>query len=268
MEDREAAGESFWTETLPPEAIRKIAQAIEDAEATARGDTFLFHDLVLRVRDTVTRDTGAPNLPASPERLVAVNDTGVALSYVEATYKVLREQYQSEPLAEEFAETVNTALLAHRVRYRFIPEDGQIVPLDSQELHSAVVEPALVLLRGKRDFADAHESYLNALKELSESEPANAITDAGTAFQQTLEALGCEGNSLGPLIKSAKSKGLLARHDAQLEAGIKSFMDWVSADRSEKGDSHKPGSKELGDAWLMVHVVGALIVRLAGESSR
>lgn len=40
-------------------------------------------------------------------------------------------------------------------------------------------------------------------------------------------------------------------------------MDWVSADRSERGEAHKSGSDDRADAWLAVHVVGALILRLA-----
>lgn len=152
--------------------------------------------------------------------------------------------------------------------YKFIEAEGQVVPLDSMELHASVVEPALALLHGKPRFADAHESYMNALKEISDDEPANAITDAGTALQQALAALGCDGKSLGPLIKDGRKKGLIAGHDEQLGSGITKFMDWVSANRSERGDGHQPGTKLRADAWLMVHIVGALIVRLVEESPR
>lgn len=94
--------------------------------------------------------------------------------------------------------------------------------------------------------------------------PPDAITDAGTALQEALQALGCGGNALGGLIKDAMKKGLLAPHDATLASGIKNFMAWASADRSETGDAHKSSDATLDDAWLMVHIVGALIVRLAG----
>ena len=46
-------------------------------------------------------------------------------------------------------------------------------------------------------------------------------------------------------------------------------MHWVSADRSEMGDSHKAETTlTRDDAWLTVHVVGALILRLASEGGR
>jgi hypothetical protein len=71
------------------------------------------------------------------------------------------------------------------------------------------------------------------------------------------------GNALGPLIESAKRKGLLAPHDTPMEAAIVKIMDWVAADRSLKGDSHRAAQPSKDDAWFTIHVVGALIVRLA-----
>lgn len=60
-----------------------------------------------------------------------------------------------------------------------------------------------------------------ALGEISNGKPGDAITDAGTALQETLTALGCDGNNLGALIKSAKAKGLLAAHDARDGVGVR-----------------------------------------------
>lgn len=73
-----------------------------------------------------------------------------------------------------------------------------------------------------------------------------------------LTLLGCEGNALGPLIASAQKKGVLTGYDVKLVA------EWVSADRSEKGDAHKAASVSREDAWFTVHVVGALLLRLSG----
>jgi hypothetical protein len=49
---------------------------------------------------------------------------------------------------------------------------------------------------------------------LAEGKPADAITDVARALQEALVILGCKGNALGPLAKSARSKGLLGPHDA------------------------------------------------------
>jgi hypothetical protein len=93
------------------------------------------------------------------------------------------------------------------------------------------------------------------LHKLPGGDPADAITDVGTALQEMLVYLGAQGNALGPLLKDAEQRGLLGPYDAKL-------VGWVSADRSNRGDTHSASSATKGDAWLTVHVVGALILRL------
>ena len=110
--------------------------------------------------------------------------------------------------------------------------------------------------------------YRDALAQLADDKAANAITDAGTALQEMLEELGCEGNQLGDLIRSARKKQLLGAHDTPLIDAIDKAMHWVAADRSEMGDSHHATQATREDAWLSIHVVGALIVRLASGQER
>lgn len=165
----------------------------------------------------------------------------------------------------DFVNSVQEILAEERIAYDF--STGRMVPFESKEMHQAVVEPALQLLHNPK-FEKAEKAYRQALEELSKGTPGDAVTDAGTALQETLTTLGCDGNSLGPLIKSAKSKGLLAAHDARMTKAIEDVMEWVSADRSEKGDSHKAETAQKEDAWFIIHVVGALIVRLVGVSGR
>lgn len=112
------------------------------------------------------------------------------------------------------------------------------------------------------------KAYRAALEEIHNGKPDDAITDAGTALQETLELLGCEGNSLGPLIKSARNRGLLGPHDTPLLESLVSVMNWVSADRSTKGDAHNTDDVSRDDAWLTVHVVGAVILRLLRGGAR
>ena len=137
-----------------------------------------------------------------------------------------------------------------------------MIKMESQELHHEVVVPVLRLPSGRSGWEPVESAYQDALGELGRGASADAITDGGTALQQAIEILGCDGNALGPLIKSAKAKGLLGRHDENLIAGVEKFLQWSSAERSNGGDSHHPAESTLDDAWLMVHIVGALILRL------
>jgi hypothetical protein len=154
---------------------------------------------------------------------------------------------------------INQVFDEHRIAFELV--EGQMVEIESKELHQEVVAPTLRLLSGRAGWDAVEEAYHDALEEIAKN-PGDAITDAGRALQTALELLGCEGNSLGPLVKSARKKGLLAGHDERL---LEAVVDWVSADRSEKGDAHKSASVSRDDAWFTVHVVGAVLLRLVGE---
>ena len=111
-------------------------------------------------------------------------------------------------------------------------------------------------------------AYLDALEEITSGKAADAITDAGTSLQEMLIALGCTGNALGPLINSARAKGILAPYDSPMLNAVEKILHWVSADRSTTGDAHVVTSPNLDDAWFVVHVVGAIVLRLSKASPR
>lgn len=258
--EREAAGESLWTDQIPRRARVKIAAAWEE-DVLALGYTVVSsHMEVMAKLQTMTLGEDRPH--TEPKYWQNIEDTDLSLSILEAAVVSLRILGGKSRALED---RINDVFNSHRVAFRMV--DEQFVPLSSDELHVQVVEPALRLLIDKR-FTAAHSAYMDALKEISADKPGDAITDAGTALQEVLGTLDCKGNSLGPLIKDAKSRGLLGSHDQVLTDGIVRFMDWASADRSTTGDSHKTSQASVADAWLMVHVVGALIVRLADPKPR
>jgi hypothetical protein len=165
-----------------------------------------------------------------------------------------------------FDRMVNNILREHRVSYELA--NSQMIEFSSREIHEELVTPTLQLLAGRPDGARVESAYQAALSEISKGQPSNAITDAGTALQETLATLGCSGNSLGPLAKSAREKGLLAPHDSPMVSAVEKIVHWVSADRSELGDAHEVSSATVDDAWFIVHIVGALILRLSKASPR
>jgi hypothetical protein len=159
---------------------------------------------------------------------------------------------------------VNEILDAANVSYRL--EGTLTVDRASIELHATTVEPSLSLLAGHPELRRVEAAYQKALVELRPGGDAgDAITDAAAALQEMLLALGAGGNALGPLLKSARTRGLLGPYDSKLGAGVELIGEWVSADRSGRGDAHAPSGAVDDDAWLAVHVVGALIVRLAAR---
>jgi hypothetical protein len=120
---------------------------------------------------------------------------------------------------EEFRQRVNRIFAAHIVKFS-LHQNSRLVEIDSHEMHDAVVEPTLYLLHSQPQFAAAETAYQKALKELRDRDAGDAITDAATALQEVLKALGCSGNTLGDLISSAKRMGLLAGADNPLAESI------------------------------------------------
>jgi hypothetical protein len=176
-----------------------------------------------------------------------------------------RPGHRRQELARIYEMRLNEALNAHRVAFKMI--EGEFVPFSGDPVYTATIEPAVRLLIDRR-FDGAQTAFRNALREIQNGKADDAITDAGTALQETLVALGCQGDVLGRLIQDARGRGLLAGHDEKLTAGIMSFLNWASADRSQTGDAHKKSDATTSDAWLAVHVIGALILRLASNDPR
>lgn len=166
---------------------------------------------------------------------------------------------------ETFRIDANDILRRHRISWSFVGEE--LISRRSDELQDAVVNRVLKLPISAGHNA-AQEAYLEALDLIEHDKPAAAITESGTALENMLAGLGCKGNALGPKVRDAKAKGLLGGADEKLTNAVMNICDWVSAERSTRGNAHPGSNATIDDAWLIVHVVGALIIRLAGPSPR
>ncbi len=272
--DQEASGQTFWTTEFDIATRNKILLAFQDAT----GDTYGLQTAADAARGLIMRDEGVLFLTSKSASvdsdllnfLLQCNNS-IVPTVIEAMSSVCNDQgWQSHTgswaAGQGFDSQVSVTLREHQISFELV--DHQMVEFSSRELHQNVVVPTLSLLAGRSDLASVESAYQDALQEISKGKPGDAITDAGTALQECLVAMGCSGNALGPLLKSAREKGLIAAHDARLEEGILKFADWASAERSQRGDAHTTSTASVVDAWLMVHVVGALILRLVEPESR
>jgi hypothetical protein len=265
-------GASFWTSSFDETVRTKIVHAFRDAAGGYDEDYASFaRNLILRDEGLMYLTSPTVNHTYDLLNFVMQCDDDFVPTVVEAmltSFAKSSTSYGSRRWEAPalFRDVIAVVLLEHRVNYDLI--DDQMVEFSSREMHESVMVPTLTLLAGRTDLAAAEAAYRDALDEISKGKPGDAITDAGTALQETLLALGCSGNALGPLIKSAKGKGLLARHDSPLLDAVEKTMHWVSADRSESGDAHQVADASSDDAWFIVHIVGAVILRLAQGGPR
>lgn len=270
LSEAETRGESFWSEHFDENARMRLVYALNSA---CGNDPQIIEAYAIRARRLILEELGLPFLrrrDANPypdlRECIIDGDDEFLPNVIEAIYRTLADfvpDYTRPGSPSRFADTVNTVLREHRISFEFV--GAEIVPLASQELHAEIVAPALRLLSGRTGWAKIEAAYQDALGEIANGKSTDAITDVGTALQETFIALECKGNALGPLVKSARDKGLLGPHDMLMTDVIERLVHWVSADRSERGDSHKVAEITTQDAWLAVHVVGALILRLASR---
>lgn len=231
-------------------------------------------------RHLVLRDAGLPSLAGYDRTDIDVQhcflqaEHDIAFSYLEAVRLVCSTGLESDYFVyptnvaaalQEFDDTITTILRQHRISFELV--GNEFVAFESREMHTAVVVPTLTLLSNGA-YREAEIAYQEALSEIGNEKPDDAITDAVRALEITLGTLGCAGNTLGKKLSEARKRNLLGDHDTQLTEAILKIGSWIAADRASKGDAHPGGSATIDDAWLIVHMVGALILRLSRTPTR
>ena len=271
MAQREASGESLWTTRFDKEFRIKLIYAMRDSTDNSQ----IHFD---RACGELKREFGraflaspANDSPKDLEEFVLSCPDEELVTVIEIFYHICLNQ-QIASLAAAYAaglifkEKVKALLRVDRIAYELI--DGMMIPVESFELHASIIEPTVRLLRNLTGWEKVQDAYLEALDEIKNNKPDNAITDASRALEEALNFLGCEGNSLGKRINDGIKKGVFSSHDKPMLDEIDKVMHWVSADRSEKGDAHLSPIANLDDAWFHVHIVGAVLVRLNMRSGR
>lgn len=266
---REAAGESFWTTRFDEHVRVRILHSFKDS-VNSHLPYELAHGLLLRRAGLLWLVSQSLDYAQDLLNYLLQCSDDMVPSVIEVMSHVCNDPGVKEQTynwnSDVFDRLVNGILREERIGFELV--NSQMIEFSSKELHQEVVAPALLLLVGRSDLEKVESAYRSALEEIARGKPADAITDAGTALQEMLTLLGCDGNALGPLIASARSKGLLAKHDSPMLAAVEKTLHWVSADRSEKGDAHKASTATIDDAWFTVHIVGAIILRLSKVSPR
>ncbi len=153
---------------------------------------------------------------------------------------------------KEFEDLVNDAAGRWRVGVRF--RGARFVPVDSEELHRTVVEPALAVL-AEPEFQSAEAAYKKALACILGGDPAGAITAVASAIEEMLKAGGAAGSRLQDLSRSGKNAGWFGA-EVQLQ------IEKLEAFRTHS-DAHGVGTKDPHLGMLVVHLGGALLLYLA-----
>jgi hypothetical protein len=230
----------------------------------------------------VKRERGLDRLSAAgnacDECLEAIlgHDPEIALDLIDVAFrfidKVARSRrgdwtFHGRTDPDDAIDELNHRFAQHGVGYRF--EEGKLIKLDSEYLHSEVVKPALELLHAKgfegpsEEFLKAHEHYRNGrFKE--------AITNACHSFESVMQAI-CDKRgwplpsppTAKPLIDTCIRHGLIpAELNSQLGALSKTLesLPSVGNKKGRHGQGPDVQNVETHYAAYALHLAATNIV--------
>ncbi len=132
-------------------------------------------------------------------------------------------------IARAAVEELNARFREHGVGYQY--EDGLIIRVDSQQIHTEAVVPALGLLR-RPGFANAEAEFLGAFEHYRQGKHQQALIDCCKCFESTMKVICARrGWAFDPnrttateLVKICFDNGLIPAYWASHFAGLRSVL--------------------------------------------
>lgn len=193
---------------------------------SCKGIEFLdFLEDVFRVEEFWRYQDQAPSLVSELNDLLRIDGLPFALT------PLVTESYMAESLFG------GREIEATRIR-----EFPRVIPLDSQPMHSEVVEPVLHLL-SRPEFAAADAEYLAALEDLRKGDYADCLTKSCSAFESCLKVV-CrikgwpcsERDTANTLIKTVTEY-------SELDSFFETTLQIVATLRNRHSSSHGAGAQ-------------------------
>lgn len=147
---------------------------------------------------------------------------------------------------------------------------GEVVLSEHAGTHAEVEGPSLEALH-RAGWTDVAGKMREALREISEGNPGDAVTDVGTGLQIAFAHAGYRGKTLGDQIKAARDTkatdgGGFAGVHTKLGVAAFGLSEWMSTVRNIGSDAHHGPEVTRPEAELTVRMGLALAVWLADNS--
>ncbi|MCH8007271.1 MAG: hypothetical protein IIC91_00220 [Chloroflexi bacterium] len=157
----------------------------------------VIHDRLARELGVFDLVEGRGNAQERCERFLQAGSFDGALDIIELSFRLIDKYVRNmEPWklqaagatqdADSAIEELNHRFREHSIGYQFA--GGQLVKVDSEYVHSEVVQPALSLLHDAK-FKGPEEEFLKAHEHYRHGRHKEAITEALKAFESTLKAI-------------------------------------------------------------------------------
>jgi hypothetical protein len=148
---------------------------------------------------------------------------------------------------------------------------GEVVLAEHAGTQAEVEGPSLETLE-RAGWTDVANKMHEALREIAEGNPGDAVTDVATGLQAAFARAGYNGKTLGAQIKAARDKQAGGRvafagtHD-KLGAAADNLSEWLAGLRNISSDAHHGPEATQTEAELAVRISIALSAWLADNSS-
>ena len=272
-----------------PQALRtQIAYIWRDAIGPYQGNT-KNQEVWKQIHDIVAREHGRFNLGIGFNHekdcisyLLDIKSVDAILDLVELSFFAIelvggdldnyaRQSRGMKVSPDEAITELNQRFRRAGVGYQY--ENGKILRIDSELIHSEVVRPALRFLQ-KHGFEGPRDEFMKAHGHYRAGEMKDAVTDANNAFESTLKTI-CEqrrwqypkGARASDLLKVVRENGLLPSYldnsFDQLAATLKSGLPKVRGEEGAHGQGAKPRETPDYVASYALHLAAAKILFLA-----
>jgi hypothetical protein len=267
--ERGDAPDVYDYEKIPEKLRHQIIHCWNDAfKSVSTNDRFMIYQAIEK---TIAKAEGRPSLGpkhANPEEScqlwLLLGDTDEALSIIELAARFM---IQFGPLG--VVEELNFRFRQNGIGYQF--ENGQIVKIDDQFIHSEVVKPAIALLTSDPAYKTASEEFMLAHSHYRGGLNQDAVVAANRAFESTLKAV-CQkrkwafekGARASDLVKLLRAKNLFPSHlDGAFDSYVAMMKSGLPGVRNEAGGhGPAPGDAKIPDylAAYAIHLSAASIV--------
>lgn len=192
----------------------------------------------------------------------------LAFRYID---KIIRDNYNYYERVNEITSSPNDAISdlnirfkEHGIGYQF--ESSEIIRVDSEFIHSEVVKPTLLILRGEQ-YAGANDEFLNAHEHYRHGLYKECLNDCLKAFESTMRTI-CnrrgwvvsEKATASALIKTCIDNELLPSFlNSQLESAIPTVRNKLGG----HGQGETPVSVPEHLARYALHLTATTILLLA-----
>ncbi len=263
----------------------------QDESAICPGPLRAYRDIV----STLRQEYGVYRLATPPNEfgarkwfvemvmfLEAEQDAERILDIIELSFRVIDlatrdfsylNRQNASDIADDAIETLNGRLREHGIGYRY--ENGRIIRIDSELLHSETVRPALALLQ-EPIYKGAQDEFLNAHAHYRAGRAKEALVDCLKAFESVMKVI-CDRRGW-PIPSRATANNLVATlfdhhlipsyleaHYNALRATLESGVPTVRNNNSGHGQGGTPITVPDHLVAYTLYMTASAIVFLVGS---